>query len=158
MVITFKNVRTVYERGCLMGRPHNIILITSVFLQENLPFPRVSQLASVSLVLFLVKHLTSPSFPARRCVPTLFLASQGLIFSPWPSLTFSFRWCVTIPVRFHCLVFSWHGLRISCTPVFLKSFDREPLTVFVTCEAPLPPVRRCFTNENKLFFPHCIFI
>jgi hypothetical protein len=56
-----------------------IMLITIGFVQKKLPFPRDSHRASVILVLFLVKHLTSPSFPASRCVPTLLFASQGLV-------------------------------------------------------------------------------
>ena len=148
---TFKNVRTVYDRRCLIGLSHIIILISSVSLQENLPFPQVSHRASVSLVLFLVKHW-SPSFPARRSVPTLLKASQGLIFSPSPSLTFRFRWCVKIPVRFHCLQFTWHVQRNCYTPAFLKGFDPELLIALIICVA--PPLPRPFEDalQMKIIF------
>ena len=124
--------------------PLQRIKIASGFVQKNLPFPQFSQRVSVSPLLFLVQHFTSQSFPARRCVPALLLASQALKFSPPPSLAFSFRCCVTLPVRFHCLVFTRNVLRNSRTPAFPKVFAREPPLSFIYLRGlSPPPLRRC---------------
>jgi hypothetical protein len=122
-----------------MGPLHNTILITSGFVQKNLPFPHVSQRASVCLVLVLVKHLTSPSFPACRCVPpTPLLASQGLNVWPSPSLTFSFRCSVTLPVRFHSLVFTGMSQEIPVPQGFTEVFLLNPLWALFISVAPRP--------------------
>jgi len=133
-------------------------LITIVFLQENLLFPQFSHRASVSLVLFLVKHL-SPIFPAHRCVPTLLFVSQGLIFSSSPSLTFSFRCCVTLPVRFHCLAYTWHVLTNSCTSVFHKGFPSKPPMCLIYLRGPSREQSKMLLRTKiSYFFPHCSFI
>lgn len=144
-----------------MGRSHRIILVNNVFLQENLLFPQVFHQASVILVHFLVKHIIVPNFPARRCFPTLLFASQGLIFSPSPSPspspTFSFRCCVTFPVRLHCLLFTWQVLTNSCMPVFHKGFPSDSPLIFIYLRGPTPTLRRSYYTL-KYVFSHCWFI